>query len=245
MTTTSSPGGEDLRAVLGRAEAVLLDFDGPLCDLFGGTCTAGIADEIKERARREWGRLDPPVESCADSHGILLRLADMAARRGGPGPIRLDWADAIVTRHEYAAVHRAVATPGARRLVDALRSAGKTLLVVTNNAEGPVREYLERRDLLGHFTAVYGRDPHDPRLMKPHPGVVGRALAALGGTAPSRTLLIGDQLTDLAAARAAGVPFLGFTRHPERAERMRRLGARGVVGSYPPVLRELSAQRVG
>jgi phosphoglycolate phosphatase len=242
-TTYDAHGEPDtLRDVLGRADAVLLDFDGPVCDLFGGACTAYIADEVKERARREWGRLDPCVEDCADSHGVLRRLADMAVGRpGGPAGTRLDWADAIVTRHEYTAVRRAAATPGADELVGALALLGKALLIASNNSAGPVREYLERRDLLGHFTAVCGRDPDDPGLMKPHPDVVHRALGELGGLPPARTLLIGDQLTDLAAARAAEVPFLGFTRDEGTAAEMRRLGARGVVGSFEPVLLTVAA----
>ncbi|WP_228044476.1 HAD family hydrolase [Streptomyces ferrugineus] len=246
MTTTCTQYGgrgdrDTPRRLLERADAVLLDFDGPVCDLFGGACTAYIADEVKERARHEWGRLDPRVEACADSHGVLRHLADMAVRRpGGRRGTRLDWADRIVTRHEYAAVLEAAPTPGASELVGELAQLGKTLLIVTNNAEGPVREYLERRNLLGHFTAVLGRDPHDPRLMKPHPDVVDRALAELGGPHPSRTLLIGDQLTDLAAAESAKVPFLGLTRHEGTAARMRHRGARSVVSSFEPLMRALS-----
>ncbi|MER5942127.1 HAD-IA family hydrolase [Streptomyces sp. NPDC001928] len=247
MTTTCTPydGHGDLdtlRDVLDRADAVLLDFDGPVCDLFGGACTAYIADEVKERARLEWGRLDRRVEDCADSHGVLRRLADMAVRRtGGHRGTRLDWADGIVTRHEHKAVRRAAPTPGARELVGALALLGKALLIVSNNSAEPVREYLERQGLLEHFTAVLGRDPQDPHLMKPHPDVITRALAELGDPSPSRTLLIGDQLTDLAAARAAKVPFLGFTRDAGTAARMRGEGAQDVVGSFEPVMHALSA----
>ncbi|MFJ8633791.1 HAD family hydrolase [Streptomyces sp. NPDC093568] len=229
---------DTLRDLLRRTKAVLLDFDGPVCDLFGGACTAYIADEVKERAQREWGRLDPRVRDCADSHGVLRRLAER--RPDGPAGARLDWADAIVTRHEYTAVRQAAATPGADELVLALARLEKALLIASNNSEGPVREYLERRYLLGHFTAVCGRDPNEPGLMKPHPDVVRRALSKIDGIHPSRTLLIGDQLTDLAAARAEGVPFLGFTRDEGTAAEMRRLGARSVVGSFEPVVGALS-----
>ncbi|MGC9544590.1 HAD family hydrolase [Streptomyces sp. UG1] len=246
MTTTCTMydgrGDRDTpHRLLERADAVLLDFDGPVCDLFRGACTAHIADEVKERALDEWGWLDPRVKACADSHGVLRHLADMAVRRpGGHRGTRLGWADGIVTRYEYAAVLRAAPTPGASELVGELDRLGKTLLIVTNNAEGPVREYLERRNLLRHFTAVLGRDPHDPHLMKPHRHVVDRALAELGRPNPSRTLLIGDQLTDLAAARSAQVPFLGLTRDERTAALMRHGGAHSVIASFEPLMSALS-----
>lgn len=243
-TCTAYDGHGDLdtlRDVLGRADAVLLDFDGPVCDLFRGACTAYIADEVKERARLEWGRLDAGVKDCADSHGVLRCLADMAVRRTGDHRgTRLSWADGIVTRHEYKAVGQAVPTPGARELVRTLAGLGKALVIVSNNSAGPVREYLEQQGLLHHFTAVLGRDPEDPHLMKPHPDVVTRALTELGGPSPSRTLLIGDQVTDLTAARAAKVPFLGFTRDKKTEALMRDEGARNVVDSFEPVMRALS-----
>src|SRR6185369_14345050 len=100
---------EALRRLLGRTRAVLFDFDGPVCDLFGNASTAPVAKEIKKAVGDIWGTLDPDVEACEDSHGILQRIRDMFDRPATPPRSReaLEQADAIVTRHEYEAVNSA------------------------------------------------------------------------------------------------------------------------------------------
>ncbi|MEU9555726.1 HAD family hydrolase [Streptomyces fumanus] len=222
-----------LDELLGRVGAVLFDFDGPVCDLFAGRSTAGVAARIKRVAARHWGALDPEVAACDDSHGVLRPLREMYERRSpGPGGDRpLRRAEAIVARQERTAVRRAVAAPGSTELVRALHRGGMALAVASNNAAQPVRAYLERRGILGEFTAVCGRDPEDARRMKPHPDCVRRALAALD-RCPGCCLLVGDQLTDLSAARAAGTRFLGYTADAARREEMLRAGADAVIGSH-------------
>jgi nicotinate-nucleotide--dimethylbenzimidazole phosphoribosyltransferase len=53
----------------------------------------------------------------------------------------------------------------------------------------------------------------DIGVAKPDPAVLFAVLERLGGTAPDRALFIGDQPTDEAAARAAGMPFAPV--HPD------------------------------
>ncbi|MEU3982968.1 HAD family hydrolase [Streptomyces sp. NPDC026672] len=236
-------GDQDgLRDLLAGTRAVLLDFDGPVCDLFGRTSTAGVADEVKAVARRHWGRLDPEVESCDDSHDILRRLADMYERSAPRLRDRtpLTAAEERVTALEAEAATHAAPAPHIGGLVELLRGRGIPLVVVSNNAEAPIRRYLGRPDvgLTDAFGAVFGRDPHDARLMKPDPHCVNRALAFLSLPA-SACLLVGDQLTDLKAARAAGTCFLGHTTDPERAEDMRQGGANAVVSSHLEIVERL------
>ncbi len=221
-------------------DAVLVDFDGPICDLFGSAPTAHIAEEIKVMARQEWGIgvLDQVVEDCDDSHGILLALKDMYDR-ASPVPLSrtpLEEAHKIVTRHEYAAVASAEAAPDLEPLLNALTALGMRLVVVSNNAEGPVWEYLKREQLQSKFVDVCGRDPHEPGHMKPDPDSLLRALKCLDGLAPSRAVMVGDQLTDLEAAQKAGVRFLGYTHDAERMREMRQRGADWVVDSHDPVV---------
>ncbi|MCG8966820.1 MULTISPECIES: HAD family hydrolase [Streptomyces] len=222
-----------LAALLHPVRAVLFDFDGPVCDLFRGESTAGVAHRIKESARHSWKTLDPDVSACHDSHGILRRLRTMyerpAPQRRDPGPLAR--AEDIVREQEEKAAGTAVPTPLVTELVDALGSAEMRLVVVSNNAEQPIRGYLGRHGLQHAFEAVCGRDPRDARRMKPHPDCVHRALAHLGLPAAS-CLLIGDQLTDLQAARDAGTPFLGFTGDDVVAKEMLHQGAGAVVRSY-------------
>ncbi|MGW7817401.1 HAD family hydrolase [Streptomyces puniciscabiei] len=226
-----------LQRLLRHAGAVLLDFDGPVTDLFGDRSTAPVAREIKDVVRGIWGKLDPDVEECEDSHGILRHLRDMYDRPAAEprDPRALSEAEAIVTRHEYAAVKAAEPTRGVVRLVDALAGLGMRLVIVSNNSAGPVGEFLENNGLRARFEAVVGRDPYELRHMKPDPYAVHRALEILRLPA-DQALLIGDQLTDLTTARAAGTAFLGHTPSAERAREMRSRGADAVVHTHAPVI---------
>ncbi|MBG0854274.1 HAD-IA family hydrolase [Streptomyces spinoverrucosus] len=226
-----------LTELLRGTRAVLLDFDGPVTDLFGDASTAPVADEIKDLARAIWGALDPDVEACEDSHGILRRLRDMYDRPA-PAPrsrTALDRAEAVVTRFEYEAVRSARPTQNIGELVDALVNLKLPLVIVSNNAEGPVWEFLKSVGLQSKFADVVGRDPHELLHMKPHPSSVNRALRHLR-VPPPACLLVGDQITDLQAAHAAGTRFLGYTPSPARAAEMAARRADGVISSHQPLI---------
>lgn len=237
---------EDQLGLLEGVKAVLLDFDGPVCDLFGNVSTAPVADEIKEKVRLVWGRdLDQKVEDCHDSHGILLLLQDMYDPTDPYSRSReaLRLAEETVTAYEGEAVLVAHPAPGIEKLVNALRCAEIPLVIVSNNAAKPIKAYLERWDLLEQFQDVIGRDPHHLHHMKPHPDSVERALESLGGLPPSECVLIGDQLTDLEAAQAAKTRFVGYTQSPVRAAEMLKRGAHAVVSSHEPLINAAEAMR--
>lgn len=119
--------------------------------------------------------------------------------------------------------------------MDALAGLGLRLVIVSNNSAGLVREFLENHGLRSRFEAVVGRDPQELRHMKPDPYSVHRALEILRLPA-AEALLIGDQLTDLQTARAAGTALLGHTPSAERARQMRSRGADAVVHTHAPVI---------
>ncbi|MEG9248653.1 HAD family hydrolase [Arthrobacter sp. Soc17.1.1.1] len=105
--------------------------------------------------------------------------------------------------------------PGAREVLDGLRSRGIPLGVVTNQS-GIARGYVTREqvdavnarveDLLGPF-AVWEVCPHGAddgcACRKPGPGMVLSASARLG-LDPSEVAVIGDIGADMGAAAAAG-----------------------------------------
>ena len=243
--TDATDDQDALPRLLADTRAVLFDFDGPVCDLFRGVPTDDVAKQVKEAARPYWGwrdpedrgRLDPDVESCYDSHGILRRLRDMyerpASKKLSPEPLQL--AEKIVTGQETEALRTAVRAPHIVTLVDLLRELGMRLVVVSNNAEGPINAYLEHPDFHDKFEGIFGRDPHDARHMKPDPHCVDRALEHLGLPASS-CILIGDQVTDLKAARAAGTCFVGYTQEEIRAVEMKQNGANAVVSTHLTVI---------
>ncbi|MBM0202538.1 HAD hydrolase-like protein [Micromonospora sp. STR1s_5] len=87
--------------------------------------------------------------------------------------------------------------------------------------------YLGRRDRARYFAAVIGRGEH-PDLLKPNPVPVVQALQALN-VAPGAAVLVGDSITDIAAARAAGVACVGYANRPGKAEGLAAAGANAIV----------------
>jgi beta-phosphoglucomutase-like phosphatase (HAD superfamily) len=69
-----------------------------------------------------------------------------------------------------------------------------------------------------------GRDPADADLMKPHPHLLNTAIIALGAAA-SESVYVGDAVTDVAAASAAGMPCIGYANKPGKAQRLKESGA--------------------
>ncbi|MFF1376415.1 HAD family hydrolase [Streptomyces sp. NPDC058308] len=235
----STPGPDAPAGLLAAARAVLFDFDGPVTPFFERYATPPIAAEIKALLKETGGPLPAAVQECHDAHRLLRLLRSEMFRDETPGhedQKTLERAEAIVTAHEYAAVADAPLDAHVRGLLATLRRLGKRLVVVSNNAEGPVGAYLERHHLDVFFERVFGRDPHELLHMKPDPDCVYRALGHLRA-APGECLLIGDQLTDLAAAAEVGVPFLGYARSAAEAAEMRRKGAVWADTSLAPLRR--------
>jgi len=118
-----------------------------------------------------------------------------------------------------------------------LKAAGSGLGVLTNKPQELTDLLLPRLDLDGMFAAVYGagRKPYT----KPDPRIFRDVVADIGTKGPA--VMIGDSITDLNTARAAGVPCIlmsyGFTPVPAR-----ELGADVVLDSFaqlPDALRDL------
>ncbi|MFF2504897.1 HAD family hydrolase [Streptomyces sp. NPDC058067] len=230
-------GQEGLHDLLVAAQAVLFDFDGPICGLFARNPTAPAAQEIQDLVGAEWGELPPSVEKSQDPHGVLHALRQDMFPEATPTGRRLatlQRADEVVTRHEWRAIRDADLEPHIKELLKHLSYLGKRMVVVSNNAEEPIKEYLDGKSLLHHFEAVIGRDHDELRKMKPNPHSVLRAVDSLG-LAPAACLMVGDQLSDLQAAESAGVPFLGTTKRAQRRAEMRALGAGAVVTTLEPV----------
>lgn len=197
-----------------RAPCLLLDFDGPICRLFAGRPALGIAEAMHAVLGAHGVRLaDLDPEVAQDPHRLVrVRLAAPPARA----------LESLLAVEEEEAALTAEPTPGAEEFVRLMAARGRTLAITTNNAPRAVAAYLKARDLDAVFgNRIYGRDPDDPSLMKPHPDCLRRATRALGA-APADCLMIGDSVADAQAANAAGVPFLGYARTRARAALLAR-----------------------
>ncbi|MFI6639873.1 SAV_2336 N-terminal domain-related protein [Streptomyces sp. NPDC050504] len=142
-----------------------------------------------------------------------------------------------VADHELAAVQKAKADPEARSLVRALHASGREVAVVSDLHRDAVVAHLEAFDLLDSVRGgVFGR-PADPSRMMPSPYVLNEMLAEEGKDR-KRCLMIGTSPRNAAAARAAGVPFLGVARWQRDGAALKEAGATRLARSLGEV-REL------
>jgi phosphoglycolate phosphatase len=128
--------------------------------------------------------------------------------------------------------------PGVAQTLGQLKADGALLGVLTNKPQAYTPPLLEKLSLDGYFTAVYGagRKPYT----KPDPRIFHDVVADLSsGGGPAA--MIGDSITDLQTARAAGVPCLllsyGYTPVP-----VQELGADAVLDDFrdlPAALQKL------
>lgn len=223
----------EVRDVIKGARVVLWDFDGPICRLFAGHSAAGVATDLASwlESRGLHGLLTEDERESPDPQ-FLLRAVD----RRRPGSDLVAELEERLTQEELRATASAMPTPYADPLIRTWAAVGARLAITTNNSPRVAREYLDSRGLAACFAPhIYGRT-QELNHLKPDPHYINRALAAMGA-APTSALMIGDAPSDLFAARAADVPFLGYARNERKSKRLREAGATTVVTSLEPVLR--------
>ena len=180
-------------------DAAIVDLDGTLVDTLGdfdvalGAMLADLGHAPVDR--------DFIARTVGKGSGHLVREALAAA--GAPA----DRFDAAYARyqHHYLRVNGEHSTvyAGVVDGLQALLDAGLRLACVTNKPTAFMRPLLAAKGLAGHFDHAFGGDAF--ARGKPDPLPLIEACKALG-SAPERTLVVGDSANDAAAARAAGCP---------------------------------------
>lgn len=224
-------------ALLSAAECVLFDFDGPLCRLFAARPAAGVAARLAEELRASG--CDPEVLAARTDDP--LALLQEVAKHHGDGPVTAH-AERLLTAEEAEAAAGATPTEHALELIGALGSGGWKQAVTTNNSPVAVARFLRRHDssvLVAEH--IHGRTS-DPALLKPDPHCLVRALESTG-TVAAAAVMIGDSPADCLAAKAVGVPFIGYAVNERKRRALEDVGARCSVRSLRGLL-ETARQRV-
>ena len=99
-------------------------------------------------------------------------------------------------------VERSRPFPGVEDALDALSGAGCRLAVCTNKLEWLSLKLLDALGLKQRFAAICGADTFG--VAKPDAAILHRTVAQAGGST-DRAVMVGDAITDIAVARAAGI----------------------------------------
>jgi len=229
------------RLDLSRFDAAIVDLDGTMVDTLG---------DFAVSLNHMLGDLSlPPIPSAAiermvgkgSEHLILSALAHVLASPASA--FAHEGADALQARaqalfdrawdryqHHYLAINgqHSALYPGVLEGLAALRARGLRLACLTNKPGAFARPLLAAKGLEGFFDFAFGGDAFERK--KPDPLPLRRACEALG-TAPERTLMIGDSSNDARAARAAGCPVVLVTYGYNHGEPIRAVDADGFVDS--------------
>jgi len=225
-------GQVDLARVLDRTSHLLLDFDGPICNIFARLPAPTIAAELRNILRTEGASLpkrlideDDPIE--------VLRLASTLE------PALIGRVEAALSQAEITASQSAQPTPYARDVILACNRAGRAVAIVSNNSEAAVRNYLTIHRLTQHVGAIVGRTEHNPTRLKPDPHPILRAVKALGAD-PETCTLVGDSISDIEGAQAAAIFSVGYANKPGKREQLTRAGADAVITTMDDLVTALS-----
>jgi phosphoglycolate phosphatase len=209
--------------------ALVFDLDGTLVDTAPDLLEALNAILLKE------GR-------SSVNHADLRHLVGFGARAMLAEAFRMTGAemdearlpglmDAYIAHYKK---HIAVASrpfPGVEATLGRLKAEGSRLAVLTNKAQELTDLLLPALDLSGFFGAVHGAGRLS--VSKPDARVFHAVVDELGGPGAG-AVMVGDSITDVNTARAAGVPVIvvdyGYTPEPAHT-----LGADAVTGDFSEI----------
>ena len=195
-------------------DAAIIDLDGTMVDTLGDFAQAlgRMLDDLAlpgiERTHIE------RMVGKGSEHLIKSVLHHVLAQAGqAPAAINTEaiypqaWAR---YQHHYLDINGQYAQvyPGVPEGLQALRSAGLRLACLTSKPTAVALPLLRAKGLDGFFDKVFGGDAFERK--KPDPLPLVKTCAALG-SAPARTLMVGDSSNDAQAARAAGCPVVLVT----------------------------------
>lgn len=179
-------------------EAVFFDLDGTLAD------TALDLGGALNRLRREEGLDEVPLRQLRPhtSHGVRGLLG--AGFGIQPGEARYaEFAQRFLSHYAEAICIETVLFPGVADLLDALEARMIPWGVVTNKTTRFTLPLLAQLGLAERASCIVSGDSA-PRP-KPHPDPLLLA-AEIAGVPPGSCLYVGDDLRDIQAAQAAGMP---------------------------------------
>ncbi len=217
-----------------KPEMILIDVDGTLVDSVPDL--AYCVDEMMQAIGREpWG--EARVRDWV-GNGVerLVRRALTGSLDGEPSDEEFARAYPIfLDLYAENTSKRSCLYPGVREGLDYLKSQGYRLGCVTNKAAQFTLPLLKDLGVHDDFGIVVSGDTLP--VKKPDPGPLLHA-ARHFGVAPEHSLMIGDSVSDVKAARAAGFQIVCMSYGYNHGEDIRDYGPDRVIDSMAE-LREL------
>jgi phosphoglycolate phosphatase len=211
--------------------AIVIDLDGTLLH------TAPELAESANRMLRDMGR--PPVSQdllmSYIGNGIhwLVKRALTGDMHAEPDHALFDQALPIFEKHYTELACESEPFQNVVKGLDAMKAAGYRLGCITNKVMRYTDPILQRSGLAPYFEIVLAGDTLPEK--KPHPMPLFHA-AKFFGVPIEQLLLVGDSLSDMQAARAAGCPIICVPYGYNHGEPVETLNVDAVIADLTGVL---------
>jgi len=195
------------------AATIVFDLDGTLIDT-----APDLVDTLNVVFGRE-GLPPVPYETARNLIGggarmMIARGIEAEGRTVAPAELDRLFQDFLAHYSEHIA-DRSQPFPGLTDALDTMAANGWRFAVCTNKLEYLSVRLLKQLGLAHRFAVICGQDTF--AVQKPDPEILRRTIAAAGGTLRN-AIMVGDSLTDIRTARAAGIPVIavdfGYTDRP-------------------------------
>jgi len=202
-----------LSKTLPDGATIVFDLDGTLVDTAPDLLLT--LNTVLGEDGRAW--VDAPHVRALVGRGARVMIGEGLRLTGEPGTEAYidDLLDRFLALYEKNIDHLSRPFEGVIEALDELAAAGAKLGVCTNKREHLSVDLLTKLDLIKYFPVVLGVD--SLAVHKPDPAHLTQTIAQLGGD-ETRAIMVGDSITDVKTAKAAGIPVVvvdfGYTEIP-------------------------------
>jgi len=183
---------DTILSAYGRPEIAWNKVTAEFADEFGATTSQQVAAAVLKSAREFWSKAGAEWRlKLEEARRITVSNGFAALTATGHAPLSKNLAARLANRFHAYREEEMFVFPGAHDAIDALKTHGVKLALVTNGAAGPQRAKVERFALSHRFDHIQIEGEHG--FGKPEERAYLHAMQALGVTAPE-TWMIGDNL---------------------------------------------------
>ena len=214
----------------------LFDLDGTLVD--SAPDLAAAVDQMLEQLGRRKAGPENVRQWVGNGSPVLVRRAlagkvDWEPANERDEALFTDAKALFYRAYEDLNGQHARVYPGVKECLEQLKANGCKVAVVTNKPQRYIEPLLTQLGLMQWVDLAVGGDALPER--KPSPEPLIHAMTTLGGTRGT-TVMVGDSVTDVDAALAAGIPCVAVRYGYNYGAPIDSLGAHAVVDSLAQLL---------
>ncbi len=213
--------------MLQKPEMILIDVDGTLVDSVPDL--AYCVDEMMKAVGREPYGEEKVRDWVGNGVERLVRRALIGQLDGDPEDADFEQAYPIfLDLYAENTSKRSTLYPGVKEGLEYMKASGYKLGCVTNKAEQFTTPLLKDLGIYDYFAIVVAGDTLP--VKKPDPGPLLHA-AEFFGVSPDHSLMLGDSISDVKAARAAGFQIVCMSYGYNHGEDIRNYDPDAVIDS--------------